>query len=317
MASRLTIRDELWNPFEDVSKSIDFADVAEITFKQITNSEKTEIVDSPISLRVEIQISNDMLVMERKRYNMWDALGDIGGFHDGLVLFIHFFFMGRYSSAMFDHSIVQGAKYRRGPGGPQRAKREKLVKKLRDSKGPFRIGRDTIQVFGSTIQSIREIKVGICKCLLQYPVSCLRSREQRLAEEKALDRFSTHLDIQSMIDSDLIVKHVFQFLFTKSQRMLLAYQKERFIEVGSSTDDSESDELQMINEDKFLTDIRKLEVRDDLTKEMLLSVLTRSKPDQDKKKTNNAELELQLVNNNNISNTTTSPLQVSYERKMH
>ena len=33
MASRLTIRDELWNPFEDVSKSIDFADVAEITFK--------------------------------------------------------------------------------------------------------------------------------------------------------------------------------------------------------------------------------------------------------------------------------------------
>ena len=73
----------------------------------------------------------------------------------------------------------------------------------------------------------------------------------------------------------------------------------------------------MINEDKFLTDIRKLEVRDDLTKEMLLSVLTRSKPDQYKKKTSNAELELQLVNNNNQSNATTSPLPVRDERKLH
>ena len=73
----------------------------------------------------------------------------------------------------------------------------------------------------------------------------------------------------------------------------------------------------MINEDKFLTDIRKLEVRDDLTKEMLLSVLTRSKPGKDKKKTSNAELELQLVNNNNGLNTTTSPLPIKDECKSH
>ena len=87
-----------------------------------------------------------MLMLERKRYNIWDALGDIGGFHDGLYLFLQFAFMGRYSSAMFEHSIAQGSKYRKGPGGEQRKKREKLVKKLRESKGPFRVGRDTIAV---------------------------------------------------------------------------------------------------------------------------------------------------------------------------
>ena len=69
--------------------------------------------------------------------------------------------------------------------------------------------------------------------------------------------------------------------------------------------------------DKFLSDIRKLEVRDDLTKEMLLSVLTRSKPDYDKKKISNAELELQLLNNNNVSNATTSPLPIRKKQKMH
>ena len=100
-----------------------------------------------------------------------------------------------------------------------------------------------------------------------------------MAESKALEKYSSHLDIQSMIESDLIVKNVFEFLFTKNQRMLLAYQKKRFIEVGSSTDDEESEELEMINEDRFLSDIRRLEVRDDLTKDMLLSVLTRKKPE--------------------------------------
>ena len=85
-----------------------------------------------------------MLIMERKRYNFWDALGDIGGFHDGPVLFIQFAIMGRYSSAMFEHSIVQGAVYRKGPGGAHRHVRKKLVKKLRESEGPFRVGRDTI-----------------------------------------------------------------------------------------------------------------------------------------------------------------------------
>ena len=73
----------------------------------------------------------------------------------------------------------------------------------------------------------------------------------------------------------------------------------------------------MIDEDKFLTDIRKLEVRDDLTKEMLLSVLTRSKPGKEKEKISNAELELQLVNNNNGLNTTISPMPIRDEHRLH
>ena len=45
-------------------------------------------------------------MMERKRYSFGDALGDIGGFHDGLKLLVSLLFMGQYSSAMFKHSIV-------------------------------------------------------------------------------------------------------------------------------------------------------------------------------------------------------------------
>lgn len=88
--------------------------------------------------------------------------------------------------------------------------------------------------------------------------------------------------------------------------MLLAHQKVRFLEVGSSTDDQQSEELE-VDKDKFLKKIRKLEVRDDRTKDMLLSVLTRSKPEK-KKKLSVAEAatqqEMHLISNftNDASN---------------
>ena len=132
----LTLKDELYNPFEDVTEDYVYGDTVEITAASIEQSEKPRPIPltkreaaearkkalagpspQPLSLQVELRLSNDMKVMERKRYNVWDALGDIGGFHDGLILFVQVIFMGRYSSAMFEHSIVQGAKYRKGPGG--------------------------------------------------------------------------------------------------------------------------------------------------------------------------------------------------------
>ena len=53
------------------------------------------------------------------------------------------------------------------------------------------------------------IKTGMLRCILQCPLSCMRNKAKRKAEKKAMDRYSRHLDIQSMIESDLIVKNVF------------------------------------------------------------------------------------------------------------
>ena len=56
--------------------------------------------------------------------------------------------------------------------------------------------------------------------------------------------------------------------------MLLAYQKLRFPEIGSSSDCTSDDGLN-ISKDKFLKKIKSFEIRDNLTKDMLLSVLSR------------------------------------------
>ena len=63
----------------------------------------------------------------------------------------------------------------------------------------------------------------------------------------------------------------------------------------------------MVSEDQFLQDIAKLEVRDDLTKNILLSVLTKKKP-KNRNMPSPDEMEMQLFNQNQASRAT-SPLE--------
>ena len=111
------MRDELYNPFDSVTEDMLYADVEQLNqsvIQQKINEESTIVTTdrtpSELDLSVELLLSNDMLVMERKRYNLWDLLGDIGGFNDGLILVLQIF-MSKYSALMFEHSIVQGSHY--------------------------------------------------------------------------------------------------------------------------------------------------------------------------------------------------------------
>ena len=51
-----------------------------------------------------------MKKFSRKRYSFWEALGDIGGFFDGLRLLIGLF-MAPLSGAFFTDDFVKGAKF--------------------------------------------------------------------------------------------------------------------------------------------------------------------------------------------------------------
>ena len=57
--------------------------------RSFDESNTDDISESVVpNISVELVLSNNMHIMERKRYNIWDALGDIGGFHDGIYLLI-------------------------------------------------------------------------------------------------------------------------------------------------------------------------------------------------------------------------------------
>ena len=55
-----------------------------------------------------------MQIEKRIRYNFWTALGDIGGFHDGLFLLLSIF-MGPFSAKLFKNDLMRGNLFNFSP----------------------------------------------------------------------------------------------------------------------------------------------------------------------------------------------------------
>ena len=62
-----------------------------------THRGKGHAVFSVINLEVSLSLNGWLKVEQRTRYNMWDLLGDVGGFHDGLFL-LGFMFVTTYAN---------------------------------------------------------------------------------------------------------------------------------------------------------------------------------------------------------------------------
>ena len=51
----------------------------------------------------------DKQVNIRVRYSLWDALGDVGGFHDGLALIVRLV-VSPLAANFFQYDLVKGSK---------------------------------------------------------------------------------------------------------------------------------------------------------------------------------------------------------------
>ena len=52
----------------------------------------------------------DYMELKRVRYNFWDVLGDVGGFHDGLVLLIRAF-IGSFAAHGFFIDLIKNLRH--------------------------------------------------------------------------------------------------------------------------------------------------------------------------------------------------------------
>ena len=56
-----------------------------------------------------LKLGSNIKIIERIRYNVWDLLGDVGGFNDGLHL-VGSFLLSSYAAFSFKQSILQNVK---------------------------------------------------------------------------------------------------------------------------------------------------------------------------------------------------------------
>ena len=54
---------------------------------------------------IEIELDTHVHIQQRVRYNVWDLLGDVGGFNDGLILLCSIF-MSSYSAFSYRMNVL-------------------------------------------------------------------------------------------------------------------------------------------------------------------------------------------------------------------
>ena len=98
----LQMNDSIFNPFSAITDEKSFVDVASLTFRT------PDFWISP--LEINFRILNKIKTMSRTRLSFWTALGDVGGFYDGLLLLIKLF-MSPISALFFSADFLSTGLY--------------------------------------------------------------------------------------------------------------------------------------------------------------------------------------------------------------
>ena len=79
-----TINDELLNPL--TSSENEFSYLSADPSIDVREENELQVKNNAVEIRMIIALSGNLQIEGRTRYNVWDLLGDVGGFHDGLHL---------------------------------------------------------------------------------------------------------------------------------------------------------------------------------------------------------------------------------------
>ena len=99
------MHDSILNPFTQFSDENNFLSVS----KTYWDIDAFRTVDKIFAI-ISFDIDKKVQIMSRQRLSFWQALGDVGGFHDGLILLIKLF-MVPLSASFFNFDWTKGRYY--------------------------------------------------------------------------------------------------------------------------------------------------------------------------------------------------------------
>ena len=116
------MQDELWSPFPSSLGITFFLDTkeggieeSEVRFpkddfeRRFNEPNFTHEDMNILDFEILLHLSPSLKIITRTRYNVWDLLGDVGGFNDGLHL-VGYFLLSSYAAFSYKQSILKDAK---------------------------------------------------------------------------------------------------------------------------------------------------------------------------------------------------------------
>ena len=97
---QVELNDNIYSPFSS-PQNLSYLNMEEIDLYDFPDSDKRQL---------NFQLSDDIVIEKRIRYNVWDLLGDVGGFNDGLILVCQLL-TGAYTAASFKTKFLASIFY--------------------------------------------------------------------------------------------------------------------------------------------------------------------------------------------------------------
>ena len=159
---------------------------------------------------------------EREVYSFMAALGDFGGFNDGVIL-IPAILMSIYSRKMFLQELF-GQLRMKSESNP--ASREKMLKKCSLNQTSFELAQSDCELLADESERVKRVKNSwfISLCFSQ----CICKRERGMQLQKvAIERFEKQLDIRSIVKTRVDLSILLSLLLSKEQLLLFRNQHAR------------------------------------------------------------------------------------------
>ena len=167
----LEFDDKIYNPFESATKKLSYLQLE----KGASNKRETH---DPI-IKNMFKLDADYQEQKRKLYSYWDALGDVGGFHDGLALLISSL-VGPFAAHRFFIDFVSNLRQDPAEGQRKKNHKRKLAKyhdQKESSDGRIFDKETSSRTLTLYVQSLSSIKIKLREHLLFILCRCFRKHK--------------------------------------------------------------------------------------------------------------------------------------------
>ena len=109
------MKNDIWSPFPSDSDQFSYLNAnfdkiriaeSDKDIRTYTSKDESDVQFDVLHFRINVFLDERIEIIERTRYNVWDLLGDVGGFNDGLYL-ICSLLISTYSAFSFNKSIIE------------------------------------------------------------------------------------------------------------------------------------------------------------------------------------------------------------------
>lgn len=146
-----------------------------------------------------------MQIGQRVRYNLWQALADIGGIHDGLGI-IAKALIGPFVANLFHYDLVKKSRQDLSKSKSLKQMRLKLMRKIVNNE-PELLGQEAdFKAIMMTFNGLKKVKIKLWHHAIHILCRCFRKHKGYSAVQKLVNFQTNQLDIRRIITNSVALR---------------------------------------------------------------------------------------------------------------